>query len=297
MVDISIIIVNWNTRDLLAQCLQSLASHADSWQPEVFVVDNASEDDSVALVKKQFPWVKLIANNQNVGFARANNQAIHCASGRYILLLNSDTIVLPGALSKLVAFADKHEDIGVLGPALLDATGSLQPSWAKFPTILSELRGIHYREKKAYHSAHIAKNQTAYQVDWLAGACLLVRQEVIAQVGVLDDLFFLYSEETDWCLRIKSAGWHIVYLPEAQIIHLEGGSSERDLPRTSYLLYHSKLLYAHKHFGLRQAIALKIGFVLLLLIKTGVKLLGGQLDAAKSRWKLAGHLLKANLST
>lgn len=307
-VDLSIIIVNWNTRDLLARCLESVIGSqlAVTVQPsittdcrtpitEVFVVDNASNDGSAAKVRQDFPCVRLIENQENVGFARANNQAIRLAMGRYILLLNSDTIVMPEAIARMVVFLDKNQDVGVLGPELLNSDREVQRSWAKFPTVWSELWGVHHRERIPCTSHSSVQREKFYEVDWMAGACLLIRRSVIRQVGLLDERFFLYSEETDWCLRIKSAGWRIVYLPGAQVVHLEGKSAAHDLPRTSFLLYHSKLLYAYKHLGVRRAMFLRIGFVGLNLLKALVRLLSGYTASASAHWRLAKQLLEAPL--
>ncbi len=300
----SIVIVNWNTRDLLAGCLDSVVRCQVSGvrsqaglspvpcllTPEVFVVDNASTDGSAAMVHEQFPWVKLIENRENVGFARANNQAIALAQGQYVMLLNPDTVVQPGALRTLIEFLATHPQIGLVGPMLLDGNGNLQPSWADFPTLRSELFTGHQRHRRPLPAGD------AYEVDWLAGACLVARREVIAAVGLLDERFFLYSEETDWCLRIQRAGWRIAYYPGATVVHLEGSSTALDKPRTSFLLYHSKLLYFEKHHGRAQAQLLRLGYVLLAPIKALKAWVGGRPNTAVGHLRTARCLLDARLT-
>lgn len=243
MRDLSIVIVNWNTRDLLAQCLQSVYDTTGSLDFEVVVVDNASTDGSQAMVRNHFPQAQLIENQKNEGFARANNQAICASRGRYILLLNSDTIVQLGALEAMVHFADRHPEAGIVGCKLLNADGSLQPSWAQFPTFWSELMGRNFRKWRP-----MADDQ-AFEVDWVGGACLLARRKAIEMVGLLDEDFFMYSEETDWCFRVVRNGWKVCFLPGTGVIHFGGGSSRRASDKTLVQLYQSKLRFFHKHYG------------------------------------------------
>jgi GT2 family glycosyltransferase len=261
-VDISIIIVSWNTRDLLAQCLQSVYDTVGNLAFEVIVVDNASADGSPTMVYDQFPQVRLIENLENEGFARANNQAIDICTGRYVLLLNSDTVVLPDAIERMVTFADTHPQIGALGAELCNGDGSLQPSWAQFPSLVSEWSGRNFRGRQPYMDGK------AYIVDWVGGSCLLVRRQVIEQIGLLDENIFMYSEETDWCYRIVQAGWQIGYLPGAKVIHFGGASSRKQSEsRTLIQLYKSKLYFFRKHYGASQMELLRIGIMILTLLK------------------------------
>jgi hypothetical protein len=252
--DLSIIIVNWNARDLLTRCLQSVYDTTSNLDFEVIVVDNASNDGSQAMIRQRFPQVRLIENDQNVGFARANNQALTVSRGRYFLLLNSDTIVLPHALEKMVQFADAHAESGLIGCKLLNSDGSLQKSWASFPTFWSEVLGRNFRVRR-----RVEEEPLAYEVDWVGGACLLVQPAAINEVGLLDESFFMYSEETDWCFRMRRQGWKVYYLPGVEVIHLGGGSASRTNATQLVRLYDSKIRFFRKHYGARQTSLLRYG--------------------------------------
>jgi len=255
--DVSIIIVSWNTSALLCQCLESLYKTGSRYSFEVIVVDNGSSDDSVSLVEKKFPDVILIQNEHNVGFASANNQGMAIGKGRYFLLLNSDTIVLPGAIDCLIELADDNPNVGMVGPKLLNMDGSLQVSWANFPSILSEMLGGAFKTRKPV--VHVPN---AFEVDWLMGACMLVRSEVIQDVGKMDEDYFFYSEETDWCFRIKKKAWKIWLTTNGEIYHLGGGSAKRGTTIQLVRLYHAKILYFKKNHGNLSSILLRYGLAL-----------------------------------
>jgi N-acetylglucosaminyl-diphospho-decaprenol L-rhamnosyltransferase len=254
--DLSIIIVNWNTRDLLDQCLRSIYGTSQDLIFETLVVDNGSADDSLAMVRQHFPQVRLVENQANVGFARANNQGIRLSRGRYVLLLNSDTIVLPHALKEMVRFADACPDAGIVGCKLLNGDGSLQESWASFPTFWSEVLGRNFRARRL-----VGKMLLTYEVDWVGGACLLARRAAIDEVGLLDESYFMYSEETDWCFRMTQQGWKVYYLPDVEVVHLGGGSASRANAIQLVRLYESKIRFFRKHYGARQAGLLRYGLV------------------------------------
>ena len=273
-VDCTIVVVNWNARDLLASCLRSVYAAVSGPHFEVIVVDNGSTDGSTAMVRDQFRQVQLIENQQNEGFAVANNQAIRASRGRYVLLLNSDTLVRQGALEAMVSFADRHPEVGIVGCKLLNADGSLQPSWARFPTFWSELRGRNVRRWRSL------ADEPAYEVDWVGGACLLARREAIDQVGLLDEGYFMYSEEMDWCYRMVQRGWRVCYLAAAEVTHLGGGSSKRASDALAVALYRSKLRFFQKHYGASQAwllrIALTASFAFKGVVSAGLYLLSGR---------------------
>lgn len=229
--DLSIIIVNYNTRELLKACLRSVFAETDGLDFEVFVVDNSSSDGSAKMVKNLFPRVHLIQNSRNLGFAEANNQAILKSQGRYVLLLNPDTVILSKALAKLVWFMDIHPDAGAAGCMLLNPGGSIQYSMRNFPTFLNQLSECFFLHRLfprvAFFGEMVCDLERYEQtriVDWVSGAALIVRKEAISQIGLLDESFFLYSEEKDWCYRAWQVGWKIYYYPEAQFIHHHGES-------------------------------------------------------------------------
>jgi GT2 family glycosyltransferase len=251
---LSIVIVSWNTRELLRACLDSVfkdaaASHLAI---EVFVVDNASSDGSVAMMEQAFPRVAIIANADNPGFAGANNQALACCKGQYALLLNPDTVVLPGALATLVSFMDAHADAGAAGARLLNADGSLQMSSYPQPTLLRELWRMFHLDRITPYAEYAMERWPVDQariVDVVQGAALIVRQRVLAQVGGLDSAYFMYSEEVDWCHRIQHGGWRIYWAPTAAVIHYGGQSSKQAATAMFLQLYRAKIQYFRKHWG------------------------------------------------
>lgn len=256
MKKLSIVIVSWNTRDLLVECLDSVESSLGDWLPqglvETFVVDNASRDDSVAAVKAKFPWVTLIENVNNVGFAAANNQALLACTGETVLLLNPDTRVLGDALRLLVRFLDEHPDAGAVGPRLLNADGSLQTSCYPAPTLGREMSRMFHLD--AVRPVGIYRMEewsttTPRVVDVIQGACLLLRRSIIEAVGVLDESYFMYSEEVDLCMRVQRAQWKLYWVPEAEVVHY-GGQSSRQVATPMFLqLYQSKVLLFRKYHG------------------------------------------------
>jgi len=224
--DLTVIIVNWNAEELLGKCLESVFISGKQLSMEVVLVDNNSTDGSVRFVREHFPKVRIIENPDNRGFAAANNQAAERSTGKYLLLLNPDTEVLPGALPALVDYADANPGIGVLGPRLINADGTLQRScWRRFPDLVTAFVDAFYLWKLPY--SPMAKFSeygpdelsSPRQVAHLLGACLLIRREAWDEVGPLDEDYFLFLEETDWCMRAHHAGWQIVYYPDAGVIH------------------------------------------------------------------------------
>lgn len=265
MPDLSVVIVSWNVRHLLRRCLLSIAQATDRLATEIVVVDNASHDDSSAMVSREFPQITLLANSTNIGFTRANNQALARCHGRYILLLNPDTEAQPGAIAALVAYMDGHRDVGIAGPQLVYSDGSVQSSRRRFPTlrtffIESTILQRVFRGSALVRRYHMedAPATDIQDVDWLVGACLLVRREAIDAAGMLDERFFMYCEELDWCLRIKRCGWRIVYVPEARVVHHEARSSEQVKAQQHIHFHSSRIAYVHKHMGAVQAEVLRL---------------------------------------
>ena len=254
--EVSIIIVNWNAGAVLENCLRSLPAGLGTLSAETWVVDNASTDGSPATIRQQFPEVQLQVNIVNRGFAAANNQAAHQARGRYFLLLNPDTLVTPGAIEALWRFAEANPTAGCLGPRLNDVSGRFQRSfWRGFPGLGMALADALYLWKiprlpltQRIDSAS-GPLSAPTEVDHLLGACLLIRRETWQQVGGLDEHFFLFLEETDWCYRARRAGWRVIYLPQASVTHLGEHSVNQNPQRNLPQLYRSYCQFYRKHFS------------------------------------------------
>ena len=274
LLDLSIVIVSWNTRDLLEACLQSVLRQCPGPMDrmisvEVLVVDNGSADGAPETVRQAFPQVHLIENEDNPGFARANNQAIQVCRGRYVLLLNPDTDVRPGATDALVRFMDEHPEAGAAGPLVLNPDETIQRSCHRAPTIFREFWRMFHLDVIRRVSEYAMETWThdrARSVDVVQGACLILRREALDRVGLLDERFFIYSEEVDLCQRLRQDGWTINWVPWAQIVHY-GGQSTSQVGEAMFLqLYRAKILYFRKHFGVRAAQLYKL--ILLLAAST-----------------------------
>lgn len=265
MLDVSIIIVNWNGKDLMRRCLDAVIATTRRVSYEVIVVDNASTDGSQDFLKQTYPDVRLIENTDNAGFAGANNQGMAISEGRYVLLLNSDAFVGEGTIDTMVQFMDEHPDAGMSACKLLYDDGRLQPSAYAFPSLLTELYTALQLDKVFARSREFGKYLMTWwdfdevrEVDTVMGAFMLVRREVVDQVGVMDTSYFMYSEEFDWCYRIKQQGWKILYNPAVQTVHLWGGSSQRVRVEMFLQLYRSKVTFFRKHYGAVSANLLKL---------------------------------------
>ncbi len=259
---LSVVTVSWNTRELLRECLESLKVELATLpqvKSEVFLIDNDSHDGSAEMVASDHPWVELIANKDNLGFAKANNQAFKLAQGEFVLLLNPDTKVLPGAIGTLIEFLQSKPQAAIAAPMLLNTDMSVQRSCRKFPTftnMLYELIGLSkmfkpgtaagakFREYKMLDWEHDDERE----VDQPEGACLLLRQSVIDQVGTLDEGFFMLFEEVDWCYRIKQAGFEIWFTPRAQIIHHYGQSIKQVKAKMIWSSHKGLFRFRHKHY-------------------------------------------------
>lgn len=262
MLDLSIVVVNWNTRDILSQCLASIYAYPPGSEFEVLVVDNASTDGSQRMVQRRFPHVHLIANPDNVGFARANNQGMAISDGRYALLLNSDARVTPGAIQALVRLADAKPRAGIVGAQLLNPDGSFQASYTSFPTLWQEslvLSGFgRILHGRWYPSRGPEEDKGPQIVDYVEGACMLVRREAFEDAGGLDEGYFMYAEEVDWCYAMQAKGWQVWYQPAAKVIHLGGASSRHRRPQREGDLYRSRVRFFRKHYGEGAARLLKL---------------------------------------
>ena len=254
VVDVSIIIVNWNTQDILKKCLNSIYTQTQHINFELILIDNGSTDGSAAMVKNQFPQVVLLENSDNRGFAAANNQGMAIAKGRYVLLLNSDTIILDNAIAKTLEFAKNRPDAAVVGCKVLNPDRTLQPTCFMFPSLLNMLLSTTYLYKMFPRSRFLGRERMTWwdrndirEVDVVTGCFMLIRREVVKQVGLMDERFFMYGEETDWCWRFKQAGWKAIFTPDAEIIHLGGQSSKKVAIEMSLQLRGSILYFMGKH--------------------------------------------------
>ena len=282
MVDLSICIVTLNACDYLRNCLRSIFEQsayllsADSTQAipspssdlppgsrdklsfELTIVDNGSADGTVEMLHQEFSAIKLILNGRNDGFAKPINQALRVSSGNYLLVLNPDTIILPGSLNELVSYLKLHPDVGICGPKVLNRDGSLQKAcrrgvsrpWAAF-SYFSGLSSLFPKSKRfgGYLLNYMDENDT-HEVDGVSGSCMLIRRKVIEQVGYFDELFFAYQEDADYSFQVKKAGWKIVYFPQAQIIHYGGQGGSRVQPyRSIYEWHRSYYLYYRKNLA------------------------------------------------
>ena len=247
--DISIVIVNWNTKELLLDCLASLYATVKELRFEVFLVDNASSDGSVEAVRAQYPQVNVIQNEKNLGFAVANNKALRVMQGKYALLLNSDTVLTDGAIAKLFTYLENHGELGMACGQLLNADGSKQNSIANFPsllgllcneTVLRLLWPRRFPSKRQEYSAPI-------EVESCIGACLMVRKAAMEAVGLLDERYFFFMEETDWAFAMLKGGWKSCFVPDARIYHLQGQSAGHNV-RARIMFYRARYQYLRKWF-------------------------------------------------
>jgi len=266
---LSIIIVSWNTAEILDNCLRSVKEQVEIADYEIIVIDNNSEDDSVQLIKTKYPNVNIIENKKNLGFAAANNQGIKFASGEYFLFLNSDTIVLGQAIDKTLAYLSSKLQTGMVSCKILNADRSLQTNCSMFPSILNLFLFTFGLSRLFPRNKFFGREKISWwtyesnlDVDVLSGCFMLVRSEVIQQVGGMDAEFFMYSEEVDWCYRIKQAGWDIKYFPGAEIIHLGGASAAKLGASRALIKDRSSIRYMKKHWRLPARI---IGYALMIL--------------------------------
>jgi GT2 family glycosyltransferase len=261
--DLSIIIVSFNTRDLLRECLQTLAQHANGINYEIIVIDNASRDGSAEMVAQEFPAIKLIRSPTNLGFAAANNLGFYQALGRYVVLLNSDAFLTEHALQQALSYMQQHPEVGLAGARLIGKKGEWQPSARMFPNLLRHfltLSGLAAKYPKSRFFGQTdrtwASSDEIAAVDWVPGAFSIIRHDVLKRVNYFDEDFFLYYEEVDLCRRIQKAGYLIMYLPQVTVIHLGGESSktlnlEISSAGTQVVLWQmrSALLFFRKHHG------------------------------------------------
>jgi len=273
MLDLSVIIVSWNTRQLLQECLESLYRHTKGITFEVFVVDNNSSDGSPEMVSTLFPRVNVIANDYNAGFSKANNQAIRVSKGRYVALLNPDTLLTEDVFSPLILYADRHDKIGAIGPKIFCGDGkTIQYSCAKkLPNLYSAFcsaSGLSSRSK-IFDGVHMSyrDHESSRYVEAICGACMVVRKIAIDAVGLMDENQFMYGDEIDWCKRFADSGWRIYYYADASIIHYGGESSKQVMQEANFQFLRARRYYFRKHHGELYAFAYSVQIGLFSLIK------------------------------
>jgi len=293
MVDLSIIIVSWNTKDYLLKCLNSIYRNIKNMTFEIIVIDNASSDGSTEMIRLKFFDVILIENKQNIGFGAANNQAIKRSGGKYVLILNPDTEILGESLNTMVTFLNENPKVGIVGPKILNPDNSIQLTCARnFPTLATEFFWLTSLVRRFPKNRVIGHYLMSYwdhndrrRVDCLSGACMMVRRDTLEKLGLFDEDYFMYGEDVDLCYHIKKSGWQIWYLPEAQIIHSGGESSKRISETAPVYDRQSIQLFFKKHHGefianIYKFMCLFIGFIM--TITSGLILL---CPLIKERWK------------
>jgi len=259
-VDLSIVIVSWNTRDITRECLRSVFDNLGRLDAEVWVVDNASEDGSADMVAEEFPQASLIRNDTNRGFAAGNNQAIAPAQGRYVLLLNSDTVVLGDVLTESVRYMDAHADVGVMGCRVLNPDRTMQETCFMLPSLLnvalltSGLAKLNapFFGRERYRGW---RRNSEREVGVVTGCYMMCRRGAIEQVGPLDETFFFCGEETDWCRRFRAGGWRLMFAPVGEIVHIGNASGRRYDHKRDVLLTAGLVGYHRKHSGVLGAAA------------------------------------------
>lgn len=272
--DVSIVIVAWNVKNLLHECLKSVFEQTRDIEFEVVYVDNASSDGSVEMVADEFTGVRIIKNEQNAGFIKANNQAIPQCKGRYVLLLNSDTVVLDNAIAKMVRFADTHTDSAVVGCKVLNPDKTLQRTCFMFPSALNMLLSATYLYKIFPKNRFFGRERMTWwdfndvrEVETVCGCCSLVRKEAIDLVGLMDERYFVYGDDPDWCYRFKKAGWKVMYTPEPQIIHYGGQTTQHRRREFRWQLHGSELIFIKLYKGWMEFILARLFTSMFLLLR------------------------------
>ncbi len=277
MIDVSIIIPSWNAKNFLHECIKSILEDTSNYQREIIVIDNASTDGSPEMVVDQFPQIKLIQNEENLGFAKACNIGMRVAKGQYVVIVNSDVIVRKECISRMVAYMDQHTEIGILGPKILGQDGTVQRSCMGFPTLWNSFcRALAldtiFPSSKLFGGQLMTfwSHESIRRVDVINGCFWMVRQDALKNVGLLDEDFFMYSEDKDWCKRFRKEGWEVTFYPEAEAIHFEAGSSSNAPVKFYMEMQRANLQYWKKHHNY----AAQICFKLISLMHHSFRILG-----------------------
>lgn len=288
---LSIVVVNYNTRDLLRACLRSVQDNESPPELELFVVDNSSTDGSPQMVATEFPWARLIDSGANLGYAHANNLALRRCKGEYFLLLNPDTELPSDALRRMVEFMDAHPEAGIAGPKLVRPDGSLDLACRRsFPSpevSLYRMLGLSRRFPKSprfgrYNLTYLDPDQPA-EVDSVVGAFMMVRAEAARQVGLLDESFFMYGEDLDWAYRIKAKGWKVLYYPGVVVLHHKGASSRRHSQKATFEFYRAMYIFYRKHYAASTNLLLGLLIVSAIAVKCAFALAANHLRPPEAR--------------
>lgn len=290
MCDVSIIIVNWNTKEHLRNCIESINQAISGINAEVVVVDNASEDGSAEMVQLEFPYVKLIKNRDNLGFAKANNMGIASSIGSYLCLINSDVIVDINCIKQLIQYLMENRNVGMVGPMIRNPDGTVQRSCYGYPTLWNMFSRAMALDRLFPNSALFGSRMMTYlgydstqSVEVLSGCFSCVRREALDSVGGLDETFFMYAEDIDWCKRFRDAGWDVVFYPGAEAIHF-GGASSANAPIQFYVEMHkADLQYWEKHHGNLKKYLYMINLYLYHLIRVAANVILYVLNISKKK--------------
>jgi hypothetical protein len=308
MTDLSIVIVSWNVRDLLAACLESIMhslSLEGAPKAEIIVVDSASSDGSAGMVAERFGWVRLIELDHNAGFTASNNAGLRASTGRHVMLLNPDTEVHGDALAQMARYLDAHPDVGVVGPHTLNTDGTTQSTRRRFPTLATAffestwMQPLAPRRLLDRFYVNDAPDDATVDVDWVQGSALMARREAYAHTGGLDEGYVMYSEEMDWCRRIKDAGWRVVYLGSAEITHHGGKSSDQVVAQRHIYFNTSKVRYFRKHHGRAAAEVLRVYLLALytweLIVEAAKGAIGHKRELRRERVRAYRQVLRSGL--
>lgn len=266
--DASIVIVNWNTKDLLIDCIDSIYRTTKNLSFEILVVDNGSSDNSVETLRKSFYHVKIIENNHNQGFAKACNQALRQIGAKYAILLNTDTILLDGTIEKAIEFMDKNPTVGICGGQLLNRDGSKQNSIANIPNLATELLNKSLL-RRLFPQKYLGKEleiEKPIEVESIIGAFMVIRKEAINDVGLMDEAYFFFFEETDWCMMMRNKGWKVIHHPDVKLYHLQGQTAKKVHIAARIEYWRSRYIFFRKHYGKTTLRILQISLIAKLLL-------------------------------
>jgi len=257
ILDLSVVIVSFNVRKFLEECLHSLYKTTKDIQFEVFVVDNQSKDGTVQMLKTEFPNVNLIVNQENLGFVKANNIAFKKSRGKYILMLNPDTVIVQNSFGQIIDYFEQNTKIGAIGCKMLNSDRTLQPSCYNFPS-LREIFGLYFLGNRIFNSLKKINYDKTQVVDFVRGAFMAINRQCLEEIGLLDEKFFMFAEESDLCYRMKKNGWKVVYMPDIEIIHHRGKSTEQVSDKMYLQRIRSLIYFFQKNYGKSNMLLLRV---------------------------------------